>query len=263
MNDTTADADVNETIRCIVKRTRFLEQLAHGPTDKRDLEETLGVSRSTVYKAVRELEERSLVEQNADEVLFSLYGRLLFERYRSFAETASDVCDRRDLLSALPPDAPVTPDLLAGAEVVRSEPVAPDRPLDYLEDLIRDAERVVGLAPAMFRRYVELFHDDLVSGELPTDILFERSVVEHVRERYPDRFRESLGTDCCSLWGTDESLPFGLVLTEGEREEVVVVVYDEGRPVGVIVNDTPAALDWGRDAFESYREDATRVDERG
>lgn len=256
----TGETDLHETIRTMVNRTEVLECVADGPADKRDLRDELGVSRSTVYKAVRELEERQLVEQTGDEVRLSLHGRLLFDEYRSFVATGADVCDHRDVLSALPPDAPVRTDLFVGSEVVRAKPVTPDRPLDYLEDLLMDADRVLGFAPAVFRRHVELFHEELISGGLSASVVFEESVVEHARDDYGERFRQSVEADCYALWETDEPLPFGLTITDGNREEVAVTVYDEGRPVAVVANDTDKALDWGRGVFERYRESARRVE---
>lgn len=252
--------ELHDTIRTIVKRTAVLETIADGPTSKRDLRDELGVSRSTVYKAVRELESHELAEQTDGGVRLTLLGRLLVEEYQSFVGTAEAVSHQHQVLSVLPPDAPVTTDLLVGAEVVLAERHAPSKPLDYVEDLTRSADALVGLAPSMFRRYNELFYDQLTSGALTAEIVIYRPVVEHLREDFGDRFAESLAIDCYTVWETTESLPFGLVVTEGDHEEVAVVAYDEGRPVGVVANDTEAALDWGRDVFECYRESARRVE---
>lgn len=257
------ESDLHETIRTVVKRAETLDRLARGPTSKRDLRDDLGVSRSTVYKAVRELEEQNLVAEEGGTIRLTLYGRLIVNRYRSFAGTVEDTARQQSLLGVLSHDAPVTTDLLVGADAVLAEPVAPDRPLNYLEDLIRASDRIVGFAPTAFRRYVELFHEQLVADALTADIVFERSVVDHLWADYADRFRKSVEADCYSLWVTDEPLPFGLVVAEGDRDEVAVVAYDEELDAkGVITNDAPAALDWGRDVFEQYRANATRVKPR-
>jgi predicted transcriptional regulator len=254
------ESDLHGTIRTVMKRAEMLDRLAREPTSKRDLRDDLDVSRSTVYKTVRELEEYELVAQDGNEVRLSLFGQLVFENYRSFVETTDDVDRQQALLSDLPAGAPVTTDLLVGADCVRAEPFAPDRPLNHIEDRIREAEYVGGFAPIAVRRYVELFHEQLTDGGLTAEVVFEESVVNHLWTDYGERFRQSVETDRYSLWTTDRSLPFGLVLAEGDREEVVVVVYDEGKPVGAIANDTPGALDWGRAVFEQYKEEATQVD---
>lgn len=259
VRNTSDEANVQDTIRTVVQRSDLLERLADGPTSKRSLRDDLDVSRSTVYKAVRELEAHDLAEQRDGAVRLTASGRLLVERYRAFADDVSTVNRQRSLLSALPSDAPISPALLDGADCIRAEPVAPDRPLNYLEDLIREADRIVGFAPVALRRYVELFHQQLADGGLTADVVFERPVLDHIRDDYADRLRESLAADCYSLRATDADLPFGLVVAE-ETQRIAVAVYDEdGDAKGVIANDTPAALDWGRDVFERYRADAERV----
>ena len=255
------ESNLQETIQTVVKRADALDRLAGGPTSKRDLRDDLGISRSTVYKAVRELEEQGLVEEDGGAVRLTLYGWLIVNRYQSFTKTVEDTTRQRSLLSVLPDDAPVTTDLLVGADAVLSDPVAPDRPLNYLEDLIRASEHIVGFAPTAFRRYVELFHEQLVADDLTADIVLERCVVERLREDYGDRFQKSVEADCYSLWRTCESIPFGLVVAEGDRDEVAVVAHDESVDAkGVITNDKTAAIDWGRDVFEQYKADATRIE---
>lgn len=252
---------LHDAIQTVVKRTEILDRLARGPASKRDLRDDLGVSRSTVYKAVRDLEDENLVERTDDGPRLTLYGRLLFENYRSFVETAADVNRQQTLLSILSPDAPVTTDLLADADLVRAERHAPGRPLDVIEDIVQTAERVDGFAPVAFRRFVDLFHEQLLSGDLCADLVMERDVMAYLQSDFGDQFEESIADDCCRIWATDESLPFGLLVAEGDREEVAIVVYDEeGNPEGAIRNDASAALDWGRDVFERYRADATRVE---
>jgi predicted transcriptional regulator len=259
--DTSGGADARDVIQTLVQRSDLLGRLADDPASKRDLRDDLGVSRSTVYKAVRELEAENLVEQRDGSVRLTLSGRLLVERYRSFEGYVSSVRCQQSLLGALPSDAPVSHALLEGADRILAEPVAPDRPLNYLDDVIRGADRIVGFGPVALQRYVRLFHQQLGDGDLTAELVFERSVVDCLRRDYADRFRESLETDRYSLWVTDDPLPFGLVVAEGQR--VAMTVYGEGGDAkGVIANDSEAALDWGRAVFERYRTNATRVEER-
>lgn len=254
------ETDLHETIQTVVKRAETLDRLADGSTSKRDLRDDLGVSRSTVYKAVRELEEQNLVEEDGGAIRLTLYGRLVVDLYRSFAETVEDTTRQRSLLSVLPRDAPVTTDLLVGADAVLADRPAPSRPLDVIEDVILSTDRAIGFAPVAFQRFASLFREQRLAGNLTFDVVMERQVVEYLWEQDPEQFGESVSSDCFTYRETTEELPFGLVVTEDDTPEVAVVFYDEeGRPVGTIRNDTPAAVEWGHDVFETYRERATLV----
>lgn len=248
-------SDVRETVDVLVKRAELLDRLREGPTNKRDLRDDLDVSRSTVYKAVRELEEQDVVEQTDEGCRLTLLGRLLVEEYGEFTELVGHLTRHESLLSVLPPDAPVTPNVLVGAERVVTERHAPTRPAERLEREVRSADSVVGLSPVVVPRYVELFHEEIVSNDLSADLVMERPVVDYVRTDHADQFEEALGTGRLRVRRTDETLPFGLVVTErpADPDSAIVIVYDgAGELRGVIVNDAPTAVEWGRDVFRRY-----------
>ncbi len=245
------DSDLRERISTVVKRTAFLDRLAGEPASKRDLRDELDLSRSTVYKAVRELEALGLVTETDAGVALTLVGRLLAEECRAFEERVAAVTDAEALLSALPADVPVTTDLLVGAETARGERHAPTGPVEYIDDFVRRTDRVVGFTPVVLPQYVDMFHEEVVGGGLTADLVLETPVAEYLRENHGDRLSEALATGNLSVRRTDETLPFGLVVAEDEG--LVLIVYDEGGDLrGVLLNDTEAALDWGTELFRTY-----------
>lgn len=243
--------DVDDIIETVVKRAAFLDRLAAGPITKRDLRDELEVSRSTVYKAVRELEDAGIVEQTGDRCRLTLYGRLLVEQYHLFAETVGDVERHEPLLGALPPDCPMITDVLVGAEYVLAERHAPNRPIGRVEELVRRADSVAAMTPVVIPQYIDLYYEQVVEHGTTADIVLESPVVEHLRSDHGDKFAEAIETGRLAVWETGEALPFGLVVSV---DEVLVVVYTEGGELaGLIVNDTDAALDWGREVFHRFR----------
>ncbi|WP_135854461.1 helix-turn-helix transcriptional regulator [Halorussus salinus] len=249
------DSDLRECISTVVKRTAFLDRLADEPTSKRDLRDELDLSRSTVYKAVRELEALGLVTETDAGVALTLVGRLLAEECRAFESRAAAVTDAASLLSALPADVPVTTDLLVGAETVRGERHAPTGPVEHIDEVVRRTDRVVGFTPVVLPQYVDMVHEEVVADDLTADLVLEAPVVEYLRENHDERLREALASGNLSVRRTGETLPFGLVVAEGEG--LVLIVYDEtGDLRGVLLNDTEAALDWGTELFRTYWERA-------
>jgi len=252
------DSDVPEVIRTVVKRAELLDRLAEGSVSKRNLRDDLGVSRSTVYKAVRELERTNLVEEADAGPRLTLAGRLLADRYRSFAGVVADVVGHGPILDPIPHDAPLTTAVLDGGDHVLAERHAPNRPIAHVDTMVRDADRVVGFSPVVLPQYVDLFHEQLVSGELTAELVLESPVVDYLQSNHVDRIGEAMATGRLTLWETDATLPFGLVVGD---DGLALIVYEEnGELRGLFRNDAPAALDWGREVFERFRADATEVE---
>lgn len=247
-------------ISTVVKRAGFLAALSSGPIPKHHLGDELGVSRSTVYKAVRELHEYDLVERTDDGLALTLVGRILASEYESFRATAEDVRRTRQLLSTLPSEAELSTALLDDARTVLAERHAPNYPIRSFREMVDSADAVRGISPVALPQYVELFHDRVIDGEMTAELVLERPVVEFLVTDYGAQLTEALNSDQLSIWEMDATFPYGLIVVEGAHDGVSVVVYDErGELRGIIANDTPVSVEWGKDVFESYRERATLV----
>ncbi|EFW93029.1 transcriptional regulator protein-like protein [Haladaptatus paucihalophilus DX253] len=258
MNDSGERPDA--LLSTVVKRAGFLTALASGPIPKRHLRDELDVSRSTVYKAVRELHEYELVERTDEGLALTLAGRMLESEYGAFRSVAEDVNRTRELLSVLPNDSRVSIELVEGATTIFAERHAPNHPLRYFEEMVSDADRVLGISPVALPQYVELFHDRTVGEGMAAELVLERPVVEYLITDYGERLNEALASNHVSIWELDTTLPFGLIVTEGERDGVSLVVYDDrGELRGLLTNDTSDAMAWAKDVFETYRERATLI----
>ncbi len=257
----TDESDLPEAlIAIVIKRAGLLSLLSSGAIPKHHLGDELGVSRSTVYKAVRELHEHELVERTDDGLALTLTGRILEAEYATFRTTVEDVCETRQLLSILPSDSKISTALTDGATTVLAERHAPNYPIRSFEEMVENADVVRGISPVALPQYVQLFHDRAIDGTMTAELVLERPVVEHLVTDYGEELNEALASDQLSVWEMDETLPFGLIVVEGTHDGVGVVVYDDrGELRGIITNETPASMEWGMDVFESYRERATLV----
>lgn len=266
MNSTDANEggiDPDRAVGVLAKRGDLVRLLWDGPRHVRDLQEELDVSRSTAYSAVRELAADGVAERTPDGYRLTSFGELLADEYVAFQERVGALCRAEPLLEALPAPAVVTTDLLDGAEITYANRHAPNRPVHVVEEVVQSATRLRGFSPVILPEYVSLFHDQLVSGALEAELLLERPVVEHLIADYRPPFEEAIATDRLSLRETAESLPFGLVVVEAPREEIAVIVYDEGGELrGVLGNDSDAAIEWARAVYREYREgsDALEAD---
>ena len=96
--DTAALADV------LRKRAPLLEALADGPLTQRDVRDELGVSRSTVYSALRELESAGLVVGRPEGYALTGLGRLAWRRRDCYLARLDRLTVADRLLASVPSD---------------------------------------------------------------------------------------------------------------------------------------------------------------
>lgn len=76
------DNQPSKIIEIVQKRTGFFELLSEGINDKRNIEEELGVSRSTVNRTLSELDQLGMVEADNGDLDLTLYGELSYQQYQ-------------------------------------------------------------------------------------------------------------------------------------------------------------------------------------
>lgn len=245
-----------DVIVTLTSRFDLVSRLADDSRCMRDLRDDLEVSRSTIYKAVRELETAGIVARNRDGVELTPYGRLAYQHYVQFA-TEIERMARLDTDLPVDGEPSLSPAAFRGAEVVSSEPHDPDRPIDVFEELVDDADRFRGFSPVARSRYVDLFREEVTEGDMEATVVTEQRVVELLLSEHGEAAENVIAADGLEFMQTDDSLPFGLACLGEPVECVVVAVYDERRQiVAILVSESPEAIDWGMSAFETVREDA-------
>lgn len=253
-------AAIRAALDVLDRRERFVAVLADGPLWKRDLQDELDVSRSTVYKAIRDLEELGLVERRDDGYDLSIVGRRLYERRQQFHEVAAEIYDPVPFLSGLPTDIDLPEALFLDAELVSGERFAPNRPVRTIERLVRETESLKGLTPVVLPQYVDTFHERLISNELRAELLLERPVLEHLVTEYEGPFEEAVAAGDLAIYTTDERLAYGLLLLEAPDRRVVFIAYGPGGNLrGLIINESPAAIEWAETTWERHRSAAERT----
>ena len=259
----------------VSKRVDFIDALADRPAEKRDLVDRVGVSRSTVNRAVLDLEEAGLVEDAGEEYRLTVGGRLLREQYDRYEAEATAIAAANGLLQYLPESAPLSVDFLCGANVFTVADPAPHVPATVLSEVIGDAESVRGVSRSHAAPTVDDALRDVVARGGTIEVVFRDGVFDQIRSMY-DWVAGRVASGDYRPHVVDD-LPYGLVIAEqaaeppaasepssadtpADRTVCCLVVYDERESLaGVIVNDTAVAIEWATDVFERYRSEAASV----
>lgn len=245
--------DAEELIDCLLRRNDLLAVLCDEPMERYELVDRVDASKSTVYKGVSQLEDLGLIERTARGLEPTLFGTVAHERYRELAAAASF----SPLLSLLPRDGPLDPDVLRGAAAITPTDHDVDRHFTHVERLLREADRVRGFTPIVSPRYVSIFAEQVGKG-LRADLVLETDLVDRIAAADPRTLAALLAHENVSLYRTDSALPFGLAIgVSGGDEQVLVELRDRSTMTGVITNDSPDCRDWAERVYEEYRTTAT------
>jgi len=252
--------DVAELIPLIARRERLLAALYESPHAKCDLVRSLDVSRSTVDRAVRRLENEGIVERRASGYGLTLVGRLVYEEYRTFTERTTGLLDAAPVLEALPADTPLDPAALFGATVTAAERATPYRPGDRHLELMEDAERARLLSTAVGPRYVEAIRAAVVERDTPVQLGVTTAVQERLVTEYADSLGDALSSGKLDLRELDDTPRFSLGLFDRQSGTVFgALIYDDDAPRAYVDNDTAPAVEYGKERFERYWADAEPI----
>lgn len=264
MNATDRDETPAQLLALVGGRYKFLAILNVEPYTKQGIEDMLNVSRSTVDRAIRELETVGLVRRTERGYRTTLYGSTLTAIYDSFLDHFGYVSHAKPLLGELPPDVDFNLDLVIDAEIVVAEEPAIHAPAARIADLLKPATEFRGLAYAHTSPEAsELFEQRVLDVGIPADVVFREQMYENLEATHPNVVDELVDADNCTV-RVASGIPFGLfLLTVDGTEHVCLVVYDAEQTLkGVLINDTAKAITWAERLFRQYRARATPPSER-
>jgi predicted transcriptional regulator len=249
------DVSPDGVVAALEKRARLLRMLADGPMDKPALRDALDVSRSTVYKALRELEELGLVHRVDDGYALTQFGRLARRKHDEFRATVGRLCDATDVLGAVPDGCLLPVSFVERGRVVGATRHAPERPMAAYESVAADAGRMRVLSGVAMPRYLPRLHERVVErGDLAVDLVVTEAASEYL-ESY-DEFHALQATDDFRAFRTGREVPFGLTVFD-DRGAALAAHTDQGSLRGLLLSDAPASVAWSEHVFREFRETAT------
>ena len=254
-----SEAGVPSRVSVAERRGDVLTALAGRPLDQRDLRDAVSVSRSTVYKALRELEEADLVRETDDgRYHLTQYGRLVRRRHDDYAAKRDRLAAASSVLNALPESLLVPLSFVERGRVYTADRYAPERPFAQLEAVTEASVDYRCLSPIAVTRYMDRIHGRVEAEGLDVELVVEDPAVEPLRSY--DRFVDAIADPQFSLRAADRELPFGLLVTEDTGVACLFSYGESGSLRGMLVTEDPEAYDWAARQYERCRADSVAVD---
>ncbi|SEV99441.1 helix-turn-helix transcriptional regulator [Halobacterium jilantaiense] len=248
-------------VEVLARRADLLRAVRAASRSKPRLAEELGVSRSTVDRAVRELEAEGFVER-ADGVSLTLQGRLAVKSYEALAADLDGLDAAASVLGTLPEDARVDTALLRDAAVVEASPVAPQRATEAYRSLAADATRIRGYASTLLDSTVPTLHDQIVEAGLEMELLLGPEVLSALVGSHRRAVADARDTGRMALREVEDGLAYSLLLVETpETTYATALFYDGTAHTGLVRNDAPAAVEWAESVYEDLLAAADQLPE--
>lgn len=245
-------------VSVVERRGDVLTALAGGPMDQRDLRDTVDVSRSTVYKALRELAAADLVREGEDgRYHLTQFGRLVRRRHDDYEARRRRLAAAEPVLNALSESLLVPLAFAEHGRVYTADRHAPERPFAQMERVSEASYHYRCLSPIAVPRYMEQIHGRVEDDGLEVELVVERPAIEPLQSY--DRFDEAATDPAFSLRATDAKLPFGLLITEDTGVACLFTYGENGSLRGMLVSEAPAAYEWAVDQYDRHTADATAV----
>lgn len=245
----------------LVRRGPALTALRdRGPMDRHELQEHLDVSRPTVHRVTRALEDRKLVVRTDEGCSLTALGETITAALDEF-EHATETAERLApvLGAVVGQDPPFDPVAFADATITLAEPGNPYRPVERFMELMEVSKTLRGLDPAPINPlHVEEVYTRVRDG-MDTDAVFSPEAIRSLLTTHPNRMATVFESGHLTL-RTHSNLPFGLTLCD-DRVGVGIYGNDAGLLRTYIDTDAPAAREWAKDIYMDYRAEATELTE--
>lgn len=252
-------ADPERVIETIGRRTDLLRALQAAPSSKRGLVAELPISRSTVDRAVRDLEASGLATRDSGTVSLTFVGRLALSAYEEFYEGLDGLQRASGILDPIPADVSMDIAVFRGADIVHSEPHAPHQPVQALKNFLRGADRIRGVASAVLPDYVSVYSEQIIDEGTEVELVLSDQVLETVVGEYGDTLEASLGTGRLGIYSVESTPPFSTIIAYRDQPELAIVVYGESGTTGLIRNSASEAVDWGEVWIEEWIDRGTDI----
>lgn len=250
--------DIDEFVG-LTRRWSVLEALREGPLDRRDLQERVGVSRPTIHRQVRALEEDGLVAKRDGVFVLTPVGEVAASEFARVFE----VMDTVSALSRVVRWLPVTEldfdfARLRDAEVVAPHPNDPFAPTRQMLRRVHGADRIRMVTytflpegnPATRRCFIEedQFFEGVLDPALVETILADSASAAHLQD---------LLAQGSHIAVSPAPVPIILIIAD---ETVIIGAVDEGgSPQGLIVTEDVVIRTWAEETVDGYLQGAEQL----
>lgn len=238
--------NLDDVLDRVGQRIEFLELLSDGEWMTKEIVDELPHSRSTVSRALRQLQETDLIEKRSDGYTVTPHGALLTEQYRDYKSEARSIFSARQLLESLPDDETIAREFVANARKIGSAESPPFRPLEVISDQIATGRRVHAYLPTLSGPHLlRVFRRLVVEENGALTLLVTTELGESLLSYYPGILGELADRGDVEIHFVDGP-SYGVVVSASseDREATVTVYSEDGAMQGGLATEDSSGVEW-------------------
>jgi predicted transcriptional regulator len=227
--------------------------------DKRELVASLGCSRSTIDRGVRELETLGVLTYENGVYRTTAAGEITTEALIDFVALVAVLDEFEEVLRWIPREAfDLDPRHLADAELLVPEPGNPYAMIDRHTRVLHEATTVRVLLLLTGLHAHEAAHNAVVNNGADCEIVCTPSVVETFRSpAFVDLSNEMAETGRHHIYVSRETIPYFV----GVFDETVQIGVDRrGVPQALVETDSEEVREWANGVIDGYKRRATPLE---
>lgn len=252
-----------DVVDVVCRRREILRYLLDEPRDKRTIVDDLDVPRTTLDRAIRELEAIDVVEYVDGEYAVTPVGERLVRGLFSFLDRVRLTMQLEPILQRVPPEEfDLDVRALGEAELLVPESGNPYVPIDRHVRRLGHADRVRGLLPFTGLQAHEAVHERVVEDGAEAELVVDPSVANVVVSTPPFAAltEEMAATNRLDLFVHEGSIPYFVGVFDDET--VQIGVDEEAYPRALVETERQEVRAWAHETIDDYRRRATRLSHR-
>lgn len=245
-----------DTIDTIIKRLEILQLVNESPRTKAEMKNEIGISRSTVDRAVSELGECKLIKRNPPAgYQLSSRGKPIFHLFLQFSRCLDELISSSTKLH-LPGGRMGELVMFYRCEKILPHPTAPDKPLESLKFRTEEYSCLKMFSPLIFQGFLDIWESKLSENDSHTSIILTNEAYQYLFQNLPNENLANAWEEESKFQSTNIELSYGLLVGEKDHySEASLILFSDSGVNAIILNRTPAAVAWARGTIDHLSKD--------
>lgn len=253
---------VIRTVETLHQRVGILTYLLEEPQDKPTLVEDLDIPRSTLDRAIRELESINVVTYHDGKYTATPVGERLGRNFVAFLDWIDVAIELEPFLQLVSVDEfNLDLQLLADAELVVPADKNPYPMIDRHVQLLEETDQVRGVLPLVGLHGHQMAHERIVENGAEDELIVEPGVADVLVSdpKFSELTEEMLATGRFDLLIYEGTIPYFVGIFDDET--VQIGVDGDGEPRALLETDRQEVQDWAHHVITEYKQQATPITE--